>query len=173
MTQNTTYTMRFRRRREGKTDYHRRLRLLKSRIPRFVVRVLPRQVITQVINFNEKGDNVEACASSLELKKYGWKVHTGNVSAAYLTGFMCGLRAKKRGISEAVLDIGLHTPVYGSNVFAALKGALDAGINIPHDEKCLPAEEKIKGRILAQNLGREEIQKQFEAVMSEIEKKVK
>ncbi|MBI4215049.1 50S ribosomal protein L18, partial [archaeon] len=45
-----------------------------------------------------------------------------------------------------ILDIGLHTPVAGSNVFSIVKGALDAGLNIPHDPKVLPDQKRFEGK---------------------------
>lgn len=133
-----------RRRREQRTDYRQRLRLLKSHKPRFVVRLSGRSVTCQIILHDSKGDRTVAIATSFELKKHGWKGHTGNLPAAYLTGFLCGQKAKGK-VREAVMDIGLHHSVKGSRIYAALKGALDAGIRIPHSEGILPSEERIKG----------------------------
>ena len=86
-----------------------------------------------------------AAASSEELKKFGWRASCGNIPAAYLTGLICGFRAKARGIEEMVLDIGLHKPTKGSRVFAALKGVLESGIKVNHDEEMLPDDEAIRG----------------------------
>jgi large subunit ribosomal protein L18 len=69
------------------------------------------------------------------LTKFGWKASTGNVPSAYLTGLLCGLRAKKEGITEAVFDIGLIPPTKGSRLFATLNGILDAGLEVPHSEE--------------------------------------
>jgi len=66
--------------------------------------------------------------------------------AAYLTGLLAGRRAKANGVSKAILDIDLHTRGPGSRMFAAAKGALDAGLDIPHEEKVLPKAERIKGQ---------------------------
>lgn len=144
MVEKTTYSMKFRRRREGKTDYRKRLALLKSRKPRLVVRVTGKKVIAQLIDYDATGDKIIAAATSFDVKKLGYGGHTGNAEAAYLTGMLCAKKGMKAGVKEAVLDIGLHTPVKGSNVFAALKGAVEAGLNIPHDEKCFPKEERVK-----------------------------
>jgi large subunit ribosomal protein L18 len=83
------------------------------------------------------GDFVLASAHSRELvKKYGWKGATGNVPVAYLTGLLCGLKAKKSGVTEAILDLGLVSPTKGSKVFSTMAGVVDAGVVIPHsDEK--------------------------------------
>ena len=69
-----------------------------------------------------------------------------NLPSAYLTGFLAGLRAKSKGIDNAVLDIGLNPPVKGSKVYAALKGVVDAGLDVPVDPETFPAEERINGR---------------------------
>ena len=144
MVQKTTYSMKFRRRRQGKTDYRKRLALLKSEKPRLVVRITSKRVLAQVIRYNAGGDEVISNATSGDVRKMGFKGHGGNAESAYLTGMLCARRAIKAGIKEAVLDIGLHTPVNGSNVFAALKGAVEAGLEVAHDEKCFPADDRVK-----------------------------
>ncbi|MBI4043793.1 MAG: 50S ribosomal protein L18 [Candidatus Diapherotrites archaeon] len=146
MAHSPTYKVPFRRRREQKTNYAKRLALLKSRELRMVVRKTNNQVIVQFVEAREAGDHVHAAAQSAELKKYGWKLHGGNIAAAYLTGFLAGGKAKKTGVSKAVLDLGLVTPVRGSRVFAALKGAIDAGIHIPASEAAFPKPERLKGK---------------------------
>ena len=135
----------FRRRRECKTDYRLRKNLIMSGLPRAVVRCSTRNITVQFIDFEPKGDVILTSATTRELTKMGWKHATGNSSAAYLAGYLAGTRAKKDSINKAVLDIGLHTPTKGSKVFAALKGMLDAGIDIAHSEIILPSEERISG----------------------------
>ena len=134
-----------RRRREQRTDYRQRLRLLKSRKPRFVVRASVNSITCQIISHDPKGDRTLVSATSLELKKHGWKGHTGNIPAAYLTGFLCGQKAKKHKVKEAILDMGLHISVKGSRIYASLKGAIDSGLDIPHSSDILPSEDRIKG----------------------------
>ncbi len=134
-----------RRRREQRTDYRQRLRLLKSRKPRLVVRASVNSITCQIVSHDSKGDRTIVAASSLELKKHGWKGHTGNIPASYLTGFLCGQKAKKHKIKEAILDIGLHTSVKGSRIYAALRGAIDSGLEIPHSAEALPPEDRVKG----------------------------
>lgn len=150
MAKGPTYRVKFRRRREGKTNYRLREKLILSGKPRFVVRGTLKHFIAQVIEARPEGDRTLVSAHSIELKKkFKWNGATGNVPAAYLTGLLAGLRALKKGIKEAILDIGLHTPTKGARVFAALKGALDAGMNIPHTEEILPDESRIKGEHIA------------------------
>jgi len=138
-----------RRRREAKTDYRARLKLLKSSRPRFIVRKSSNSITCQVASYGTAGDRIIVSVNSMHVKKSGWKGHTGNLPAAYLTGYLCGLNAKKSGISEAVLDTGLYKSTKGSRLYAALKGVLDAGINIPHSVDVLPADDRISGKHIA------------------------
>ncbi|MDP6155712.1 MAG: 50S ribosomal protein L18 [Candidatus Thermoplasmatota archaeon] len=142
----------FRRRREGKTDYRKRLALLKSGKHRLVVRKTLTKTIVQVIEYNPLGDLVRAAALSTELSSRGWTHSFSNTPAAYLTGLLAGKRALKKGISEAVLDMGLSVPVKGSKSFAVLKGVLDAGVEIPHGEKILPSGDALKGAFISNEI---------------------
>jgi large subunit ribosomal protein L18 len=145
MARNARYRVKLRRRREGKTDYQARKALVVSGKPRLVARKSITNMVAQVVIAKLHGDEVLAAAHSSELtKKFGWKASTGNVPAAYLTGLLCGLRAKKEGITEAVLDIGLISPTKGSRLFAALSGVLDAGLEVPHSEEKL-VKERLNG----------------------------
>lgn len=143
--QGKTYRLSFRRRRQGKTNYRSRLALLKSRKNRIVVRKTCHNIRGQVIQYTPQGDKILVNAISSELKKYGWDNHNTNAPTSYLTGFLLGKRAKAKGIKEGVLDIGLHTPSIGANIFCTLNGILDAGIKIPHNTDILPPEDRIKG----------------------------
>ena len=149
MAKDSRYCVQFRRRKEGKTDYKARKALVISGKPRLVVRNTLKNIIVQIIVAKPHGDEVLVSAHSRELKKYEWKAHAGNLPSAYLTGFLCGLKAKAQGIKEAILDIGLHSPSKGARVFAVLKGVLDAGINVPHSEEKLPDEKRIEGEHIA------------------------
>ena len=149
MAQNSRYRVPPRRRREGKTDYKARRALVLSGKPRLVTRSSLKNVVVQIIVAKPNGDEVLAVAHSKELtEKYGWKASAGNVPAAYLTGLLCGLKAKSKGVSEAILDIGLIAPTKGSKIFAALNGVVDAGIDVPHDEEKI-VKERAKGEHIA------------------------
>jgi len=167
MAKGPRYCVPFRRRREGKTDYRARKALLLSGKPRLVVRGSLKNVIAQIIVAKPYGDEVILSVHGRELaKKYGWKAPRGSLPAAYLTGLLCGLKAKAKGVNEAILDTGLHSPTKGARVFAVLKGVLDAGLNVPHSEEKLPDEKRIKGEHsaeYAQNLASnsEEYQARF------------
>mgnify|MGYP001608417679 CR=1 FL=1 len=141
------YAVHFRRRREGRTDYASRLALLKSGKTRLVVRRTNRYVIAHFAEFDEKGDKTIATATSKELSKYGF-AGKSNTPSAYLTGLLCGKLAQKKGVKEAVLDIGRHDATKGSVLFAALKGASDSGIKIPYSDGILPDENRLEGKHL-------------------------
>ena len=136
------------RRRQNRTDYRSRKALIKSELPRAVVRKSNRHVRVQVIDYSEKGDHVLASGYSKELVDLGWKGNCDNTPGAYLTGYLAGKRAVAAGHAEAVLDIGRHAPVKGSIIFAALKGLLDAGVSIPHSKEVIPSDDRINGKHL-------------------------
>jgi len=156
MARGSTYRVPPRRRREGKTDYQARKALVLSRKPRLVARNTVNNIIAQIIVAKPHGDEVSVTAHSRELKKYGWKAPTGNVPAAYLTGLLCGLKAKAKGVEEAILDIGLIAPTKGAKVFATLSGVLDAGVEVPHSEEKM-VKERIEGKHIAEYAKRLEV----------------
>lgn len=163
-----------RRRREGKTNYRKRYIVIMSRKIRLVVRPSLKYINIQVIKANPEGDETIVAAHSREIvKKYGWNGGTSNTPAAYLTGFLAGVRALKVGVKEAVLDIGFVTPVPGGKVFAALKGALDAGLNVPHSEEMIPGDDRIKGEHIASYAStlKEENPEKYERLFSQYLKK--
>jgi large subunit ribosomal protein L18 len=148
------YKVAFRRRREGKTDYHQRLKLIVSRKPRLVVRKTLNRIIAQVYVTRPEGDKVLVSATSGELAKdFGYKGASDNTSAAYLTGLLIGYKAQEAGIEEAILDIGLAENRQGSRVYAALKGAVDSGLAVPCSEDVFPSDERIRGKHVAGNAG--------------------
>ncbi len=147
MAKGPSYRLPFRRRREGKTDYRARTALVLSRLPRLVVRGTLNHMIVQIVKATVTGDRVMASAHSQELTKtYGWQGACGNIPSSYLTGFLCGFRAIANDTKKAVLDIGLQSSSHGARVFAALKGAIDAGIAVSHNENMLPEKTRIQGQ---------------------------
>ncbi len=145
MADSPRYSLPFRRRREERTDYKLRRSLLSSGRPRAVVRLTNRYVYVQVTDAKPSGDFVRASASSRELAGMGWKGGTGNLPAAYLTGELAGRRAMAKGVKEALLDIGLKSSSKGSRLYAALKGLVDSGLEVPHSADNLPPEERLSG----------------------------
>ncbi len=143
------YRVKFRRIREGKTRYNKRLKLVKSGKPRLVVRRFSNTILAQIVVYHPDADETIVSASTADLKRLGWKAHGGNVPAAYLVGYLVAKRALAKGITEAVLDIGFATPVRGTAPFAVLKGAIDAGLDVPHNEAAFPSEDRINGEHIA------------------------
>ncbi|KAL3480290.1 hypothetical protein BJX99DRAFT_254597 [Aspergillus californicus] len=102
------YQTKYRRRREGKTDYYARKRLItqaknKYNAPKYrmVVRFTNRDIITQIVYSELTGDKVFASAYSHELKAYGVENGLTNWAAAYATGLLLARRTlKKLGLDE-------------------------------------------------------------------------
>lgn len=129
----------FRRRREGRTDYAKRLALIKSRTTRMVVRKTNSAIIIQFINFAFGGDRTAVTVHSGKLAKlFSWPAKR-NVYTAYLAGLYAGKEARKKNISDFILDIGLQRPTKGSVLFAALKGVIDAGLKTHYAEAMVPS----------------------------------
>jgi large subunit ribosomal protein L5e len=138
---------------------------------RLVVRITNNRVICSITKAFIDGDRVVAYADSTELKEYGIEFGLTNQFAAYATGFLCGRRAlKSNGLDKiyqpntnvgeyaitedkdeehaaykVFLDIGLARASKGANVFIAMKGASDAGLQIPHSESKFYGYDKAKG----------------------------
>ena len=139
-----------RRRREVRTDYHQRLRLLKSGKPRLVARKSNKHVTAQLVATGPDGDETIASAHSSDLEEYGWEAPTGNLPAAYLTGLLAGVRAQDTDADEGVLDIGLNTATPGSKVFAVQEGTIDAGLDVPHNDAVFADWSRTRGEHIAE-----------------------
>jgi len=88
-----------RRRREGKTDYYARRRLIQqdknkydSKKYRLVVRRTNRRIITQIVAANIQGDKIVAQADSFELRRFGVDSGLTNYASAYATGLLLARR---------------------------------------------------------------------------------
>ncbi len=175
MARNARYRVPFRRRREGKTNYHLRRKLVRGNQTRAVVRLSNSHWQVQFVDAQIHGDTTLSTAHSRELSKYQWVAGTSNLPSAYLTGFLAGKKAQKAKISSAILDLGLNPPIYGSRVFAVLKGLVDAGLEIPHSDKVFPQEERIVGQHIAdyaKQLKEESKEKYSNQFSSYIKKKI-
>ncbi|MCL6500723.1 MAG: 50S ribosomal protein L18 [Candidatus Pacearchaeota archaeon] len=145
MTRKKLIRVAFRRRLEGKTDYKRRCLLLRAGLPRIVIRKTNKYIITQIVKSREAQDFTACYAHSKELGKMGWKFSFKNLPAAYLTGVLIAKKAREKGIKKAIIDIGLHRSTKGSKIYAAIRGAIDGGLEVGCDERVLPTEERIRG----------------------------
>ncbi len=162
------YKVPFRRRREGRTDYHQRLRLLLSKEDRVVIRKSSRHIQLQLLRPAADGDVTLSSAISTELKKFGYQAPTGNTTSAYLTGLLFGYKAQREGYESGVMDIGLQAPSAGSRVYAALKGVVDSGMEIPHNPSIFPSDERIRGEHVAQYMEGCDLPDVFEATKEKI-----
>ena len=150
MATNGRYFVQFRRRREGKTDYYQRQRLIVSGKNRMVIRKTNRHIIVQLVSAAMEGDYTLVHVNSKELVNYGYKGYLGNTPAAYLAGILFAVRALNAGYTEAVADIGLQVATAGARVFATVKGAVEAGLEIPVGEDILPDDDRCTGKVIAE-----------------------
>lgn len=166
------FQVKFRRRREGKTDYYARKRLVvqdknKYNTPKYrmIVRFTNKDIICQIAYARIEGDVIVEAAYAHELPRYGVKVGLTNYAAAYCTGLLLGRRILEKfkldtiyqgqtevtgeqfqvesvdgqpGAFRCFLDVGLARTTTGARIFGALKGAVDAGLDIPHGVKRFP-----------------------------------
>ena len=139
----------FARKLSGRTNYRRRLALLKPGLPRLVVRKTLGSIILQVIDFEVAGDKVKLTVTSKRLRELGWKHSCKNIPAAYLAGMLLAKAALSEKISEVTPDIGLQSVTRGGKIFAALKGAKDAGLNFQLSDEVVPGADALAGARIA------------------------
>ena len=148
----TRSVLKFRRRREGKTNYKTRLALLKSGLVRAVIRKSLRNVLIQFVEYSPTGDKILLSVSSRSLIKHGWNAGRANLPAAYLTGLLAGKLAQAKIKNKKVIaDIGMQNATKGNVLFAAIKGLADSGLDLPHDPKALPPEDRLSGKHIVEN----------------------
>ena len=133
---------------QRKTNYTKRLILLKGNYPRLVVRKTNKYIIMQIIESKHAQDMVLYSITTKDLLKQGWpenkKGSLKSLAASYLTGLLLGKKCKDKIKGKIILDTGLIPSTKGSRVYAGIKGIADSGLNISYDEKIMPSEEKIK-----------------------------
>ena len=151
MGETSNYEKPLNRRKDQKTDYEQRLQLIKSDKPRAVVRTSNNHTRVHISEYNPDGDENSAQTISKDLEDYGWEHHTGNLPAAYLTGFLAGHRADT---NEAVLDIGLRKDAREGRIFAAVQGMREAGVEVPVGEEALPEESRMRGEHIEEMTGK-------------------
>src|SRR3989344_3325983 len=144
MVKTKRFTVKYRRKQSKQTDYKLRRSLLSSAKPRLVVRKSIKNLTAQLIAYDKRGDKVIAASTTQELKKLGWN-YGNNIPTAYLLGLLIGKKAQQKQVKEAILDAGLTSSTKGSKLYAVLKGAIDAGLTIPHSASVLPSQERLNG----------------------------
>ena len=140
------YSQILRRLREEKTNYRKRRHLLMGRRDYITVQISNENTLVQIHKPEMQGDKVLASAHSRYLLGKGWKGSRKNIPAAYLTGYLAGKKALGKGVKTAVLYSG--TRKYTQRMAAALKGVIDAGLEVPADSETFPNGERITGKHL-------------------------
>lgn len=139
----------YRRKREQRTNYNKRLKLLLSSKPRLVVRFSNKQIRAQLVTFMPNHDHIVYALDSSSLRKFGWSYSLNNLPAAYLLGLLFGKNVLQKGQMEAVMDTGFLHPLSGGKLYAFVKGVIDAGLQVPMGEGIFPSEERIMGKHIA------------------------
>lgn len=167
---NSNYTVPLRRKREGLTNYKKRMAYLKSGFTRLVIRTTNQNVVVQLVNYGVEGDVVLATVDSKSLKAHGWKFDGGNMPTAYLCGLLIG-KTKAKGISkQVIIDFGLQRAVSGTRLYAVVKGAKDAGLNIDIADDHLPTDDRVSGKHIeefAKSMSKEAYAKQYSKLSKE------
>ena len=117
----------------------------------------------QILTPGMTGDTVVASAHSRYLLEKGWKGSRKSVPAAYLTGYLAGKKAMGKGAKGAIMYTG--TRRFTQRMAAALKGVIDAGLEVPADPETFPANERINGEHLTV---KNEVSKIKSAIDSEV-----
>jgi large subunit ribosomal protein L18 len=150
-----------RRRKENKTDYLKRLKLLKGEKPRIVFRKTNRYIISEYIMSEEAQDKVVIGLDSRKLNEYGWpKDAQGSlksITASYFTGYLTGKTITKQKLETPIMDAGMNRVLHKNKIYAFLKGLIDAGIKINCKKEFFPEDARIKGQHLKNKIPFEEI----------------
>ncbi|MEM4336740.1 MAG: 50S ribosomal protein L18 [Candidatus Woesearchaeota archaeon] len=147
---NTRYVVKYRRRREGKTNYKKRIKLLLSKLPLVRFRKGSKTITAQISVFNPKGDKIILSVNSSELSKYGWNLSKKNLPAAYLTGLLLAKKNNKnKEIKRVIIDFGIKKPTKGFSGYSFVKGLIDGGMEVLCSQESFPAEDRIRGKHIA------------------------
>ena len=140
------YSKILRRLREEKTNYKKRGTMLMGKRDFITVNITNENTQVQILHPGMTGDRVLAHAHSRYLLGKGWKGSRKSISAAYLTGYLAGKKALAQNVKDAILYTG--TRRYTQRMAAALKGIVDAGLQVPADPDTFPPSERINGEHL-------------------------
>ena len=140
------YAKILRRIRDEKTNYNQRKRMLTGHRGFITVQISNENTQVQIHQPKLTGDIVISSAHSRFLTQKGWKGSRKNIPAAYLTGYSAGKKALGKGTSSAIMYSG--TRKYTQRMAAALKGIIDAGVEVPANEETFPPEARLNGEHL-------------------------
>ena len=139
-----------RRRKERKTDYLNRLKLLKSEKPRMVFRKTNKYIISQYVESESAQDKIIFGVTSKSLLNHGWPKNLvgslKSIPASYLVGYLSGKKILKEKLEKPIVDLGMHRVIKKTKIFAFIKGLIDSGIEISCSEENFPEEERILGK---------------------------
>jgi large subunit ribosomal protein L18 len=158
------YSKILRRLREEKTNYKKRGTMLTGKRDFITVNITNQNTQVQILTPGMTGDKVIASAHSRYLLEKGWRGSRKSIPAAYLTGYLAGKKALGKGAKGAIMYTG--TRRYTQRMAAALKGIIDAGVEVPADEKTFPVEERINGEHLT-------VKNEISKIKSSIDSEVK
>ncbi len=140
-------TIQYRRKRQLKTNYRKRIALLKSGSNRLVIRKSNKYITMQIVSYKPEGDVIIKSGTSKQLIALGWKFSAKNIPAAYLTGLLIAKSMSSEKDKECIVDFGLQVPLKGDNkLYAAVKGAIDGGLMVKAGEGIFPSEDKLLGK---------------------------
>jgi large subunit ribosomal protein L18 len=155
-----------RRRKENKTDYLKRLKLLKGEKPRIVFRKTNRFIISEYILSKEAQDRAVFGFDSRKLNEYGWpKDAQGSLkstTASYLTGYLTGKTIIKQKLETPILDAGMNRVLHKNKIYAFIKGMIDSGMKINCEKEFFPEESRIKGQHLKNKIPFDEIKSKID-----------
>ena len=147
------------RRREGKTDYLNRIKLLKSDKPRLTFRKTNKYFISQYVVSEEAKDKIIFGATSKELLLHGWpKEFQGSlksIPAAYLIGYLLGKKIQKQKLETPIVDLGMIRTDPKTKVFSFIKGLIESGLKINCKEEVFPEQERIEGKNMKKDFSAE------------------
>jgi len=140
------------RRHECKTNYSKRLKLLKGNRPRLVFRKTNQYLIGQYVVSVAAQDKVEIGITSKYLLKNGWPEEFSgslkSIPAAYLTGYLLGNKIISNKKETPIVDFGMTRTDHKTKVFAFLKGLIDSGVETDCPEEAFPEKERIEGKFM-------------------------
>ncbi|MEK6917433.1 MAG: 50S ribosomal protein L18 [Nanoarchaeota archaeon] len=154
------------RRKEFKTNYLKRLEMLKSGIPRVVFRKTNRYLISQYVESKEAQDKIIFGIDSRKILNYGWPKNLEGslkgVTAAYFLGLLTGKKIIKDKLKTPIIDFGLYRVLPKTKLHSFVKGMIDAGVKIKDKKENFPEEDREKGKHITSL--------KFEEIKSKIEK---
>jgi large subunit ribosomal protein L18 len=155
-----------RRRKENKTDYLKRFKLLTGEKPRIVFRKTNRYIISEYVVSKEAQDKIVIGFDSRKLNEFGWPKNSQgslkSITASYLTGYLTGKTILKQKLEMPVLDTGMNRMIHKNKIYAFLKGVIDSGIKINCKKECFPEESRIEGQHMKNKIPFKEIKSKID-----------